>query len=232
MRVFFDWFIENSLLVLLSLASVFTALWLMQFRERLKIKWPAVLVLTLLHVGYGVLCVRLFAAMEGTVGGMSLFGAVFFMPLAYFLGAKATKRSMAEVFDIFGIAMIATLLFARCNCLASGCCLGRLITSASTLRWPTRELEIIYYIAFLICFIPKVTHQKTQGSLYPVYMLTYGVFRFIIEFFRVSNTNQLFHLSHLWAALAAIVGLSVVFEQREDRKKHHQNSTKGGKLKC
>ena len=205
------WFSEHSLTVLLTIATIFTVFWLLQFCERLKMKWYAATLLSLLHVAYGVCCVRFFASLEGSSGGMSLFGAVFFMPLGYWIGAKIGHRSLEEVFDIFAIAMIMTLFCARCNCLVSGCCLGQVIRPGSPARWPTREIELIFYAVFLAQMIPKVIRGKTYGRVYPLFMFAYGAFRFVIEFFRVSQSASIFHIAHLWSGVSIVIGATLYF---------------------
>ena len=216
---------QNRLYLLLALAAVCTILWLLHFRGRLRMTWYVALGLSLLHVVYGVFCVKAFAVLEGSEpggGAMSLFGAVFFMPLAYWLGAKLTKRSAAEVFDIFAICMIFTLMCARVNCLFAGCCLGRQISSASALRWPTRELELVFYVVFLFLMAPKVWEGAAHGQVYPVYMIAYGVVRSVLECFRVSATNTVFHMAHVWALASLAIGAAVYAERK--RMLERQNS--------
>ncbi|MBQ1167488.1 MAG: prolipoprotein diacylglyceryl transferase [Bacteroidales bacterium] len=215
------------MLLLLGLAAVVTFLWLLQFRSRLRMKWYAALCLSILHVIYGVFCVKAFAVLEGNPisnGAMSLFGAVFFMPLAYWLGAKLTRRSVAEVFDIFAPCMIFTLLCARVNCLFAGCCLGRLIPGMEPWRFPTRELEIIFYIVFLTIVVPHILRGKTYGQVYPLYMFSYGIVRGILEFFRVASTDHLFHLSHIWALIAFSLGLGLYAEIKRRHARHGSRS--------
>ncbi len=211
---------ENRLLLLLGLAAVVTFVWLLQFRGRLRMKWYVALVLSILHVVYGVFCVKVFAVLEGNPvsnGAMSLFGAVFFMPLAYWLGAKLTKRSAAEVFDIFAPCMIFTLMCARVNCLFAGCCQGREIPGLEPWRFPTRELEIVFYIVILAILVPRILSGKTYGQVYPLYMFSYGITRCVLEFFRVSSTDHLFHLSHIWALIAFSLGLALYAEIKRRR---------------
>ncbi len=166
-----------------------------------------------------MLCVSAFAFLEtgfqsDSLGNMSLFGGVFFMPVAYWLGAKLFKRDAKEVFDIFTPCMIATVMCARINCIISGCCHGWTIPGTNGLQWPTRELEILFYIVLLVIMIPKIQNRKANGMAYPIYMVAYGAFRFLIEFFRASNSQSLFHIAHLWAAVALGIGLSIYFEMK------------------
>lgn len=181
--------------------------------------WWAALVLSILHVIFGVACVRVFARLEGaSSGAMSIFGAVFFMPVGYYLGAKLFRRPIADVFDIFAIPMIFTLFCSRINCLMSGCCYG-LTIGASQLRWPTREAEMVFYLVFLVLLAPKVLKGGWSGKVYPLYMASYGLARGIIECFRYSAaTNSIFHLSHVWAVVSFTLGLAIFLEIHEKRK--------------
>ena len=213
-----SFFQENSLYLLLAVATAATFVWLLLFRERLRITRIAALGLSLLHVAVGLLCVKFFAFLEGAdSGARSLFGAVFFMPLAYALGAKLSRRKAADVFDIFAVCMIFTLFCARISCLVSGCCQGRMIPGLEPHRWPTREAELIFYAVFLTLTVPKIWKGKTQGQVYPQYMMYYGLTRFILELFRDNGTNYVFHLAHLWAILAFVLGFVIVTEI----KRHH-----------
>ena len=214
-----QWFSDHFLLVILLAAGIVTFAWLMLMRKRLEMKWYVALALSALHVMAGVLCVRLFARMEGAESGaMSIFGAVFFMPLFYFLGAKLFRRPMAEVFDIFAVPMIFTLLCSRVNCLKSGCCLGLMIPHTD-LRWPTREAEMLFYVVFLALVIPRVRKGRSKGRIYPAYMAAYGAFRAVIECFRVSGSACFLHISHIWALLSLAVGLSFYWELKTKQRK-------------
>ncbi|MBQ3355949.1 MAG: prolipoprotein diacylglyceryl transferase [Oscillospiraceae bacterium] len=225
-------FLSNRipLLLLLLLGTAFTFAWTMLNRDRLRYKWYVAAPLALLHTVVGTASVMAFAQLENlgrstAPGQMSLFGAIFFLPLFYFLLAKISKRKTADVFDVFTVNMAFTLLCARINCILSGCCLGKCITGADGPRWPTREIEIGFYIVILTFLILRTLKQKNHGELYPLYMICYGVFRFIIEFFREStSSDSVLHISHLWALLSVGIGLSIYFEiQRKQSKDHGGN---------
>lgn len=211
-------FLEYALAFLLSIGTLFTFIWLCLLRNRLRIKWYIALPIAICHTLYGVLTVTVFAFLEtgfdtDRLGNMSLFGGVFFMPLAYWLGAKLSRRKTAEVFDIFTICMLFTLMCARINCILSGCCQGLVIPGLNGFHWPTRELEILFYLVLIVLLGRKVLAGKTHGEVYPIFMIAYGIFRFIIEFFRYS-THQfgVFHIAHLWAVVTLILGLCIYSE--------------------
>ena len=108
------WFTDHSLILLLSIAALFTGFWLYVQRVRLRLRIGWILLLSPLHVVVGVLCVKVFAALETFspegFRKMSLFGAVFLLPLFYLAGAKLTRRRTADVFDVFTIPTMS----ARC----------------------------------------------------------------------------------------------------------------------
>lgn len=227
---------RTVLLLLLLAGTVFTFVWTMLNRDRLRYKWYFAAPLAIAHTVFGVFAVTAFAALENIGRGlpfglMSLFGAIFLMPIFYFALAKLTKRSTADVFDVFTVNMAFTLMCSRINCLDAGCCLGKCISGDSGPRWPTRELEIAFYVVILTILIFRILKKKNYGELYPLYMVSYGVFRFIIEFFRepgagVQSTSAL-HISHLWAILSVCIGLSLYIEiQKKHSIQHH-----GGKKK-
>lgn len=209
------------LILLLSAGAVFTAVWLVLLRKRLDMPWYAAIPLAILSTVYGVLTAKVFAFLESgfntdSLGNMSLFGGVFFMPLAYWLGAKLSKRSYREVFDVFTPCMIFTVMCARINCIVSGCCIGLPIPGMNGVRFPTREAEILFYIILLICLCPRVLKGKYRGQAYPIYMISYGAFRFVEEFFRSADTSSVFHSAHIWALIALIIGISIYAEIKSE----------------
>lgn len=220
-----DWLSGHSLLLLLSAGTLFSFLWLMQFRGRLNMKWYAALPIAICHTLVGVVCVKAFAFMEtgfnpDSIGNMSLFGGVFFMPLLYLAGAKLTKRKAADVCDAFTGCMILTVMCARVNCILGGCCFGKYLPMSNSLRWPTREAEILFYLILLALLGKKIIKNKTHGAAYPLYMLTYGIFRFIIEWFRFASTTLgPIHLGHIWALISLCLGYSIYAEQQNQKKK-------------
>lgn len=216
-----------ALLLLLLAGTVFTFVWTMLMRGRLHYKWYAAAPLALLHTIYGVAAVIAFAELENLgrpheFGLLSLFGAIFFMPIFYFLLAKLTKRKTADVFDVFTVNMVFTLLCSRINCLFAGCCLGKCISGAEGPRWPTREIEVAFYVVILTIMILRILKKKNFGEIYPLYMVIYGAFRFVIEFFRESpTTDSVLHLSHIWAILSVCIGLSIYAELKKKQLKNH-----------
>lgn len=219
----FTWLTDCALFILLGCGTLFNVYWLYRCRERLHLRWLSVLLLSVLHTVLGVLSVKVFALFEtGNFSNMSLFGGVFFMPLFYWGVAKLAKQKAADVFDVFTICLVFTLMCARLNCMISGCCLGAHIPieGLTHLRFPTRELELIFYVILLSRLWRKVLSGSARGMIYPIYMIAYGIFRFVTETLRVSNrTDSILHISHLWALLSLGIGISIYGELQKKEKK-------------
>ena len=219
----FTWLTDHALILLLGCGTLFNVYWLHRCRERLHLRWPSVLLLSVLHTVLGVLSVKVFALFEtGNFSNMSLFGGVFFMPLFYWGVAKLAKQKAADVFDVFTICLVFTLMCARLNCIISGCCLGAHIPieGLTHLRFPTRELELIFYVILLSRLWRKVLSGSARGMIYPIYMISYGIFRFVTETLRFSDrTDSILHISHLWALLSLGIGISIYGELRKKEKK-------------
>lgn len=217
------WLSDHALMLLLGCGTLFNVYWLHRCRERLHLRWPSVLLLSVLHTVLGVLSVKVFALFEtGNFSNMSLFGGVFFMPLFYWGVAKLAKQKAADVFDVFTICLVFTLMCARLNCMISGCCLGAHIPieGLTHLRFPTRELELLFYVLLLSRLWRKVLSGSARGMIYPIYMISYGIFRFVTETLRFSDrTDSILHVSHLWALLSLGIGISIYGELRKKEKK-------------
>lgn len=217
------WLSDHALILLLSCGTLFNVYWLHRCRERLHLRWLSVLLLSVLHTVLGVLSVKVFALFEtGNFSNMSLFGGVFFMPLFYWGVAKLAKQKAADVFDVFTICLVFTLMCARLNCIISGCCLGAHIPieGLTHLRFPTRELELLFYVLLLSRLWRKVLSGSARGMIYPIYMISYGIFRFVTETLRVSSrANSVLHISHLWALLSLGIGISIYGELQKKEKK-------------
>ena len=228
MEIVFAFLNENSLYFLLFAGGLGTFFWLLTFRKRIRSGWFPILLLSVLHIVFGVLSVKLFAFLESPSekfgSSMSLFGAVFFMPCLYYTGSKIFKRDTRQVFDLFTVPLVFTLACARVNCLLTGCCKGMIIPFVrdGTVRWPTREAELLFYAVFLSLIIIRISRNRSNGEIYPIYLLSYGLFRFFVEGFRESSAKSVFHMAHFWAVIAVCAGAAFYFEIRHQSKKRGQ----------
>lgn len=221
-----QWCSQHTLLLFAIAIIVCNFVWLSLCRKILAMNMRTALLIAVLHDIVGFLAMRVMAVIEvgcdfSKAAYIRLFGATFFLPLFYYGWAKKTHRNMALVMDIAAICTIIGLIFGRLDCLVGGCCRGMLLPGSTSLHWPLREMELIYYAVFMAVYCRKILQGKTYGEVYPVYMISYGAIRFILEWFRVEFTTRvgIFHLAHLWALLSLGIGISIYGELQKKEKK-------------
>lgn len=208
-----NWFLSHPYIALGIIATSCVFVWLIKCQKRLGWKWQTALSVAAFQAFAAIaICAKIMAIIETwdihTDLNYRVYGPVFMMPLLYWLLAKMTKRKTADVFDVMVIALCINLILARVLCFLSGCCVGVLISETGTVRWPLRELEELFYVVFIIFNYKKVEKGKTHGEVYPLYLISYGVFRFLIEWLREEFTFKLgiFTIAHIWSMISVVIG--------------------------
>lgn len=209
--------------ITLGIAGWLGIAWLIIVRKRLRMHWILSFILASALVVYCVYAVKFFALIEAGFnpaesGAMSLYGVPFFVPIILLLCALVSKRQISEVFDIFSVNTVLICMGGRMNCFFAGCCKGKFIDSLG-FRIPTREIEMVFYLVFLVIMLPRIYKKKANGMAFPLYMMGYGIIRFISEFFRESSFTSVFHLAHLWSLLSFAIGFSIYATVSSNNKK-------------
>lgn len=143
--------------------------------------------------------------------GFSLFGVFIFTPiLIYILLLILRVNDKRNVFNFFIIGMFIELFFYRIGCITSGCCGGiKLSLFGTSFQFPTRIIEMLFCVG--IVFTLLSIKDKYKNFIFPSAYISYGVFRFINEFFRI-RTNVIgdLSISHFIAVLVVLIGLSLI----------------------
>lgn len=191
-------------------------------RNRYNLSVGQTIYFTLCIIVSGVLGTKVMFAIEtgGRWSGFSFFGAVFIVPLLMMLCGKLIKLKPLQSLDACapcGALMVGVM---RIGCLIEGCCGGWECTIGNmTFRWPTQIMECIADICILALLLRKEKKDPGSGQLYFLFMASYGIMRFCIEFLRESNSQTLFHLAHVWAAISIIIGLSLYHKLNKSNNK-------------
>ena len=162
----------------------------------------------------------------GTQGGtVRIYGVFFFESLILLMIAKLIHLNVGGFFDSLAVVSIPSMFFGRIGCIVEGCCGGKMIPGTS-LRWPTRESELVFYLIIFVVFLHLERANHKKGQLFPLLMIVYGCFRFINEFFRTGSILTFgLHLAHIWSILCVMIGASILFEMklRAVQKAAHEN---------
>ncbi len=143
--------------------------------------------------------------MGGLIGGAGSFLLVYFLVGKYYFKGKDKDLHIKQFNNLLGVAPCCITLahaFGRLGCLMAGCCHGNYLgseyvvggmymkgTISGSRIWgyyiPTQLYEAVFL--FLLFGILSLLYFKKVNVILPIYLVCYGIFRFIIEFFRGDN---------------------------------------------
>ena len=150
----------------------------------------------------------------GLIGGVVCFLAIYFI-----FRKRYTTRLYQVVSDIPCSILIAHA-FGRIGCFFAGCCYGKPTDSFLGVQFPDLPHKVhptqLYEAAFLfimfgICFFLSMKNFKHNLS---IYLITYGIFRFLIEYVRGDERGELVSIvspSQFWSILMVVAGIAIIF---------------------
>lgn len=199
--------------ILTSLAILGMFLFMLFRRNKFHISLLKTVVVFILLACLGILSTQILYFIEnGEWGGMSFFGAVLFVPIWFFAVAKILNIPFSKMMDF--VALPGLLMFAvlKTNCAVDGCCQGRVIgysDGAAPIHFPSPLVEAITTVLLVFALLYIEKKGKTTDKLYPLSLASYGVLRFILNFFREQGEPLLLGLQrgNVWALVAIIAGL-------------------------
>ena len=123
--------------------------------------------------------------------GKSILGA---LPGGY-AGVELAKRWIGYrglTGDWFAVIAPVGIVLGRIGCWLHGCCLGRACEPAwftmrdasGVGRWPSVPAEIVFNLAMLACLFVLRRQRRLAGQHFHLYLIAYGLFRFMHEFLR------------------------------------------------
>lgn len=164
--------------------------------------------------------------------GFVFYGGLIFGPIGYIIGCNIAKCQIGTgiFLDEYAIVIPLAHAFGRIGCFCGGCCYGIFyhgfghviyrnpITSvqAGTGIFPVQLLEAL--LLFILSLVLLLIYFKQKNSnkipLFPVYILSYSIIRFFMEFLRgdsergkllIFSTSQWISLCGMIAAVTWIV---------------------------
>lgn len=158
-------------------------------------------------------------------GGFVFYGGLLGAILAANIYVKAAHIDHNKIFNLFVPAFPLFHAFGRIGCFFSGCCYGieskwgfEMMTSPGVTRFPVQLAES--FCEFLIFIALLVVENKKGKSfeLLPIYMVSYSVCRFLLEFLRDDEVRGHFlcFSTSQWIALGILVyyGVKTIFHAR------------------
>jgi phosphatidylglycerol:prolipoprotein diacylglycerol transferase len=155
-------------------------------------------------------------------GGMSFHGGLVGVSLAMWYFARKTKMTLFQVSDFVAPLVPFGLFFGRLGNFINGELWGKITTSPLGMkafdpevghvvnRYPTQLLEAFLegVVLFTILAIYR-RKPRTLGSITGLFLACYGLFRFLVEFYRMPDP-QLGYLAFGWVTMGQILSLPMI----------------------
>lgn len=123
--------------------------------------------------------------------GKSILGGLLFG----YAGVELAKRGLgyrAVTGDRFAMVVPLGIGLGRVGCITHGCCQGHVcaarwytvVDAASQPRWPAAQVELLFNVLALGAIFALRRMPVLRGQLFHLYLMAYGGFRFLHEFWR------------------------------------------------
>ncbi len=159
------------------------------------------------------------------IGGL-IGGAACFL-IIYFIFKKKLDGKLTDILSLVPCCITVAHAFGRLGCLFAGCCHGAYLGEQPVTggiwmegthpeygykMWgyfvPTQLYEAIFLFVLFALFVFLLLKFGFRRNL-ELYLILYGIFRFVIEYFRADDRGQLvgkISPSQFWSILMVVLG--------------------------
>ncbi len=208
--------------LMLAVGTVGMFVCLLQRRKRFSLTVMQSILFTLVLTVVGIAGTKVLHILENleytlknglSLGGFSFFGAVFLIPLVMPLAGKLFRLSPSQTMDISGPCVAIMIGCMRVGCFFQGCCGGWSACLGNVcFQWPTQAIESICDFIILTLLLRREGRDIKNACLYPWFMISYSVVRFLVEFLRDTPKDWLLLSRGQWYSMVAmIVGITWIF---------------------
>lgn len=159
-------------------------------------------------------------------GGL-IGGGMVALPGCIFLGRK--KKMTLSLLDILAVSVMVGHSIGRIGCFLGGCCYGKTTNGFLGIPYPIngewiRVYPVQLYESLFLFLLFLYSYQHLSNSL-ERYFISYGIFRFFIEFLRGDNrgTQILLSPSQWISIILVILGFFVLIARRTGLKREDVN---------
>ena len=178
----------------------------------------------------------------GLIGGVVSFIGIYFL-FVYGINPHLKESNLFKVNMNKGIWYLVRIApmsitiahaFGRIGCLFAGCCHGHVTTEwygiwnesvgAKTVPIPLYEAIFLFVLSAVLIVLLFKFHSKDTMA---IYLVSYGVWRFVIEYFRDDYRGDFIpglSPSQFWSIIMVVAGIIVFFVYRYFDKKIEEKS--------
>ena len=163
----------------------------------------------------------------GAIGGAGMFLLLYFL---YY--KKHHKPILREILVVAPGCITLAHAVGRIGCFLDGCCYGKETTAWYGIYFPTLGKTVIptqlFEAAFLFVLsavLIVLAFKLDWKYTFPVYLISYAVFRFLIEFIRGDERGAFlgpFSPSQIWCFVLCAGGIALIFILRRFMPKAHE----------
>lgn len=164
--------------------------------------------------------------------GFVFYGSFLFAVPVMFWYFRKQKLPAYQMLDIMAVTTCLVHIFGRLGCFMAGCCYGKPASgftgiiftdpacSAEPLNTPlhpTQLYEATYILIVMVVLIYLRSRKKFQGQLFLLYLILYGIGRFVLEYFRGDIARGFViedYLSHSQLIALLVIAGTIVFYYR------------------
>lgn len=153
----------------------------------------------------------LFFIENGGWTGLSFYGAVLLIPLWFIVVARMIHLPYADVVDCTAPAICAMLALMKVQCIAWGCCAGRILyktEAGEAVRFPSQIIEMVNAVVIMLVLLQLMRKGKNRGKIYPWFMLIYGITRLFWNIFRETTPYVwILPAGSFWSLVSIVIGI-------------------------
>lgn len=159
-------------------------------------------------------------------GGLVFAGGAILGVLTGIFYLKLKKQDPWIWLDVFAPALALGQFVGRIGCFMAGCCYGAVCSlpwavtfkdpnSLAPTNVPLHPTQLYHSSAGLITFFILIfskSRVKSKGTLFGIFLICYGLFRFLIEFFRgdYRPTFGMLSYTQLMGIGVIIIGIAII----------------------
>ncbi len=163
-------------------------------------------------------------------GGMVFYGGLIFAMIALFVWSRLKKIDLMKILDLAAPSVAIGYSIGRIGCLLRGCCYG----VECDLPWamhfpeshgfvhPTQLYSSLAGLAIFVVLLYVRDKKRYNGQVFIWGIILYGLYRFLIEFFRYNVLHWGVFSPSQWISVGLFMfGLSAVFMRFARTKSPH-----------
>ena len=179
-------------------------------------KLPSLIIVAIIYA-LGYLWLLFIGWMESgftSIGDNNIVKGFIYFPIFALIPANLFKIDKRKIWDFIAPCFPLLQCVAHLACNFAGCCRGYIVGYGiwnpvmKEYTFPIQLLEsLVSLLVFIACLLYADKGKRSEGKVYPFFLITFGATRFFLEFFR-DNHKIIFGISDLalHALLMAAVG--------------------------